>query len=131
MWQKVTRRLWNRIRVFSDERGVSLAESLIAVAVVGTALTALLAGLSTGSMAVQRMDTRVTAQNLARSQMEYIQGQTYSSSYVTMTPLPDGYSVTVVVSAISGRNQDEIQKIKVTVSYDDDTVEVEDFRTNR
>jgi len=131
MWQKVTQRLWNRIRVFSDERGVSLAESLIAVAVVGTALTALLAGLSTGSLAVQGMDKRVTAENLARSQMEYIQGQTYSSSYETMASLPDGYSITVVVSAVSGRNQNEIQKIKVTVSYNDDTVEVEDFRTNR
>ena len=134
MRQNVMQRMWMRRIAFSDERGVSLVESLIAVTIVGIALTALVATLSTGSIAVQRSDKRVTAENLARAQLEYTKGQAYRIApalYDTLTPLPAGYSISAEASSISGRDAD-IQKITVTVSYNGDSVLVmEDFKMDR
>jgi len=118
----------------SDESGMGLVESLIAIAIVGTAITILLAGLSTGSLAVQQTDIRVTAENVARAQMEYIKAQTYESipaSYDTMAPLPEKYTFDIASSSIPGRDSD-IQKITVIVSYDGESVfSLEDYKVNR
>jgi len=62
-------RMWKRGIGLSSERGVGLVETLIAVAIAAIAITALLAALSTGSMAVQKSDEHTTAENLARAQM--------------------------------------------------------------
>ena len=55
-----------------DERGSTLVGELIALAIVGTALVALLSGLSTSSLGVRVVEHRVSAENVARSQMEEI-----------------------------------------------------------
>ncbi len=111
-----------------------MVESLIAVAIVGIAVTTLIVTLSTGSIAGQRTDQRVTAENLARTQLEYTKGQSYRVApavYDTITPLPAGYSITAEASSISGRDTD-IQRITVTVIYDGDTVLLmEDFKVDR
>ena len=134
MRQNVIQRVWTRKAAFADQRGIGLVESLIAVAIVGIALTALVATLSTGSIAGQRTDRRVTAENLARAQLEYTKGQSYRVApavYDSITPLPAGYSITAEASSISGRDAD-IQEITVTVSYDGDTVLLmEDFKMDR
>ncbi len=57
------------------EEGVGLVETLIAVGILGLALTVLLAAVSTGSLAVSRTEERVAAENLARSQLEYTKSQ--------------------------------------------------------
>ena len=116
----------------SSDRGVSLVETLIAVAIAAIAITALLAALSTGSMAVQKSDGRTTAENLARAQMEYTKGLAYltaPASYATIAA-PSGYSISADATSISGRDTD-IQKITVTVSYNGDTFTVEGFKTDR
>ena len=116
----------------SSDRGVSLVETLIAVAIAAIAITALLAALSTGSMAVQKSDGRTTAENLARAQMEYTKGLAYltaPASYATLAA-PSGYSISADATSISGRDTD-IQKITVTVSYNGDTFTVEGFKTDR
>jgi type II secretory pathway pseudopilin PulG len=114
---------------FSNERGATLVESLIAVAIAGMAITALLAALSTGSIAVQRGDTQVTSQTLARAQIEYIKGQAYSSSYAEVIK-PSGYSIDIAVSNVGNRDSN-IQKIAVTVSFDGGDFTIEDFKMNR
>ena len=115
-----------------SERGTGLVESLIAVAIATIAITALVAALSTGSMAVQRNGDRVTAENLARMQMEEIKGQAYSSSgdYSTITA-PDGYTISIAVSAIDGRDTGEMQEVTVTIGYDGDSVLLEAYKSNR
>ena len=102
------------------ERGVGLVESLIALAIVGVAITALLGALSTGSMAVGKTDRRVTAESLARAQMEYTKSLPYlvaPASYEAIAPLPEGYSISAVASPVSGRDSD-LQRVTVTVSCD-------------
>ena len=115
--------------LFSNEKGATLTESLIAVAIAGMSITALLAALSTGSIAVQKADKQVTSQNLARSQMEYIKSQSYFSSYAELSE-PSGYSIGIAVSGVSSRDSN-IQKITVTVSFEGGSYTLEDFKMNR
>jgi type II secretory pathway pseudopilin PulG len=116
------------------EDGVGLVETLIAVGILGLALTVLLAAVSTGSLAVTRTEERVTAENLARSQLEYTKSQGYltpPASYLTVTPSPGGYDVAVDAASIPGTNSG-IEKITVTVSRDGKTLLlVEDYKVNR
>ena len=126
--------LWKRRIAFSSEAGVGLVESLIAVAIVGIAITALVATLSTGSIAVRKTDERVTAENLAQAQLEYTKAQAYRpapASYDTIAPLPTGYSISAEASSISDHDAD-IQKVTVTVSYNGETMLVmENFKVDR
>ena len=120
--------------MFSGERGASLVEALIAVAIVAIAVIPFLAAFSTGSLAVGKADRQVTAENLARSQLEYTKSQLYAvapASYDIITPLPASYSVSSDATAISGRDAN-IQKITVTVQHDGKVLVVlEDFKLNR
>ena len=75
---------------------------LIALAIVGTALVALLTGLSTSSLGVRVVEHRVSAENIARSQMEAIKAAPYQPNptavpYPTVS-VPSGYGLTVDVS---------------------------------
>ncbi len=117
-----------RLNLWSGETGQSLVEVLVAVAIVGLALVIIIAGLSTGSMGVRTASDRVTAENLARSQLELIKDAAYSpdptvSPYPTVFPLP-GYPVTVEIEywiAPSGPftstvRDDGLQKVAVGIS---------------
>jgi type II secretory pathway pseudopilin PulG len=118
----------------SGEEGVGLVETLIAVGILGLALTVLLAAVSTGSLAVSRTEERVTAENLARSQLEYTKSQGYltpPASYLTVTPSPGGYGVAVDAASIPNTNS-AIEKITVTVSRDGrELLVVEDYKVDR
>ncbi len=117
-----------------DEEGVGLVETLIAVGILGLALTALLAAVSTGSLATSRSQERVTAENMARSQLEYVKSQPYATppaSYATVTPSPGGYAVSAVVEAIPDADS-AIEKVTVTVTRDGKTLFVtEDYKVDR
>ena len=79
-----------------------------------------------------RTDERVTAENLARTQMEYTKGLAYlaaPAAYATISA-PSGYSISADSASVSGRDAD-IQKITVSVSYDGDTFTLEDFKLDR
>jgi type II secretory pathway pseudopilin PulG len=85
-----------------DERGSTLVGELIALAIVGTALVALLSGLSTSSLGVRVVERRVSAENVARSQMEAIKAAPYqpnpaAAPYPTVS-VPSGYDLTIGVS---------------------------------
>jgi Tfp pilus assembly protein PilV len=135
--ESITRRKRNRLlwgKLHRAEEGVGLVEALIAVAILGLALTALLSAVSTGSLATSRTEERVTAENMARSELEYIKSLPYATppcSYDTVTPSPGGYAVTADAEAIPDAD-DNIEKIIVTVTRNGDTLlRVEDYRVNR
>ncbi len=123
-------RVW---RALEGETGVGLVEVLVAVAILGLTLVVLLAAVSTGSVGVATTEERVTAENLARSQLEYTKSQTYvavPASYATVTP-PAGYGVSVEAASIPDTDN-SIQMITVTVTRDSETlVTVEDFKVDR
>lgn len=129
---------------WSAEAGQSLVEELVAVAIVALGLMILLAALSTGSVGVRTATDRVTAQNLARSQLELIKDAAYSpnpmvSPYPTVAPV-QGYAVTVGIEywiAPSGPftstvRDDGLQKLTVSVSGSEGTLlQLEGYKVDR
>jgi type II secretory pathway pseudopilin PulG len=113
--------------------GVALVEVLVAVAIIGITLVVFLSAVATGSVGVAKTDERVTAENLARSQLEYTKSQAYlavPASYATVTPSA-GYAISVEAASIPDADS-SIQKITVTVTRDGETlVTVEDFKVDR
>lgn len=86
----------------TDERGSTLVGELIALAIAGTALVALLSGLSTSGLGVRAVAHRVTAEGVACSQMEAIKAAPYQPNPTAVpyprTAAPAGYAVTIDVS---------------------------------
>ena len=88
--------------MIKDERGITLIEVLIALAILGLVAVAFLSGLTTASRALIIADERTTAESLARSQMEYVKSQEYQLAdpdagneavYLKIEGIPDGYSI--------------------------------------
>jgi Tfp pilus assembly protein PilV len=124
-------------RAAGSQEGVGLVEVLVAVAILGMTVVALLAALSTGSIGVATKDEQVTAANLARSQLEYTRSQPYADLYETVTP-PAGYAVSVQAdsvpeaTSVPGADPSTIQKITVTVTRNGETLlTVDDFKVDR
>jgi type II secretory pathway pseudopilin PulG len=126
----ITRNIINKIQ---QQKGLGLAETLVAVAILGTAVVAFIAALSAGSIAVGAQDEEVVTQRLARSQLEYTKSYTYipgATSYPTI-PVPEDYSLAVAVSAVPGTDAN-IQKITAAVSRDGQVLlTVSDYKVNR
>jgi prepilin-type N-terminal cleavage/methylation domain-containing protein len=130
------------------EKGFSLLEVMIAIALMGIVAVAFLGALSTGSKVIFIADERATAESLARTQMEYVRNQDYSGAPwdYTVTSLqrsstdqpswwsdeagkekppflPDeyaGYTVNVNVTAVPLHATDDgIQKIIVVITHHD------------
>ena len=120
-------------KALGDQRGVSLPESLVAVAILGIALVVFLTALSTGLSGVGTVDEQVMAENVARSQLEYTKSQEYLIApvfYNTITP-PADFNVTAEASPIPDLSG-EIQKITVTVYHNGEVLlVVEDYKVNR
>jgi len=70
-----------------DQRGISLVSELVAVAIIALALGILVLGLATGSQGARVVDYRVSAETLARRQMELIKAAPYQPD-PTAVPYP-------------------------------------------
>lgn len=115
------------------ERGFSLIEVLIAIALLGIVAIAVLGGLSTASKALFLADEKATAESLARSQMEWIKNHDYAFSYsaaISQDDIDAGYSATIVSEPIIG--QIDLQKITVTINHHgEEAVILEGYKANR
>ena len=116
-----------------DQRGIGLAETLVAVAILGTAGVSFGVALATGSLTVNEQATETTAQRLVQSQLEYTKSYAYDPGVATypLIAVPAGYELTVAVSAVPGADTD-IQTITVTASRDGEAVlTIDDYKVNR
>ena len=117
------------------EKGSMLAETLVALALLGVLGTTYLSALSTSSMTMGNTEERVNIDNLARAQMEYVKNQPYIE-YIYGTPdvppdyariddpsnpdaivVPNGYLIDIDAQALH-EPDDGIQEITVTVYHD-------------
>jgi type II secretory pathway pseudopilin PulG len=115
------------------EHGFGIVETLVAVAILGTAATAFIIGLSTGSIATGAQDTLAVSLGLARSQLEYTKSFVFNPSASTYPAIaaPSGYGIAVSVSTIPSTDTN-IQKITVTITYNGGaTVNVAGYKVNR
>ena len=140
--------------MIKNERGFSLIEVIIALALLGIIAVAFLTALSTASKALFIADERTTAESLARSQMEYVKSQGYidysadpHGVYDEITPSDSNYSIdftAVPFDPITGVpytpdeegifNGDEgIQKITVTIEHPDgdEVITLEGYKVDR
>ena len=113
------------------ERGASLIETLVALALLGIIGVAFLGALTTTSNARSIADERASARILAESQMENLKKQDYALSYDPI-PIPDeyaGYSALIGVDAMRNGN---IQKITITIRHHDrEVTALEGYKVNR
>ena len=125
-----------------SQAGFSLIEVLLAVGLVGIFALAVPSALSGTSRATITANQHITAESLARSQMDSIQNQPYDSEnatpvYSVIPDIPDSYSIiTPMAARLDPRgdgtdNDDGLQEITVTVKRNDKIVfTLIDFKTN-
>ena len=127
----------------SRARGFTMIEVVIAIALIGIIGVAIMSALATASMTLIIADERATAESLARSQLEYVKSFNYDKdnnppqytidpdlntpTYSIETTAEyfdaDGDGTIEVDVTTEAREDDEgIQKITVTVSYDSEVV---------
>ena len=101
-----------------NERGISLLEELIAMALIILVLVIFLGGLSVGSAGVGTVHKRVSSENLARAGLEHIKNVPYetgASAYETaIAAVPvavSGYSLVVATQPL----ETNLQLITITV----------------
>jgi len=81
--------------LIKNERGFSIVEVLVALALLGIIAIAFLGAMATASKAIFIADERTTAESLARSQMEYVKSQDYITAAIyDPGPPPIGGEVT-------------------------------------
>jgi Tfp pilus assembly protein PilV len=127
---------WVR-RLHADERGVGLVESLVSSALLGIALMALMASLSTFAITSRDAEDRAIGQALARAQAARIVAAPYQASgdysayYET---LPTGFSRTVTVtwwdgtSAWTGtQNANGLERLVLTIDQGGTTLTTLEF----
>jgi prepilin-type N-terminal cleavage/methylation domain-containing protein len=105
--------------LLGGQRGVSLIEVLVAVAILGLISTAYLSALVSSSKTQNVDQTLASAMHLAQSQMEYVMKQPYAVSYASDAAISSkyaGYSVAISANEVNPGDA-SLQKIRVTVSH--------------
>jgi len=113
----------DKLSFSQGQRGISLLETLVALAVLGMIASAFLSGLATASEAAFTADEQTTAESLARSQMEWVKDTIYveDATEYPPAPIPSGsdyvnYSVEIIAEPLHSPDEG-IQKITVTVRH--------------
>ena len=143
--------------LMKNEKGFSIIEVTIAIALLGVIAVAFLSGLATASKATFIADERATAESLARSQMEYVKNQPYApddneAAYdkINAVDIPDGYTIcsvnragNTVEDVIYGVPWDSqnnqpvasdagLQRIKLIIKHHDkEIITLEDYKVDR
>lgn len=109
------------------QAGLTLMETLVAMAIFGLIAPAFLLAVSTSTRATQISDEHIQAEALARSQLETIEASSYldcnpTPCYQVMTDLPTQYSVSLVVQTLdtptctTDGNCNTLQELTVTIT---------------
>lgn len=106
-----------------SQRGFMMIEMMLAVAIVGTAMFAVVSAFSTSARASVFMQETATAQWLATSQIEFIRTAEYVNTPGTYenVPSPAGYTVANTTSTVTGGDSN-IQTVTVTIAKSGEVV---------
>jgi len=112
------------------EKGSTLLEVLVALALLGIVSVLFLSSVANSSTARVTADERVSAKILAESLMDNIKKQSYESSYdVTIPPEYVGYSANLTVESMANGN---IQKLTIVIEhFNRDVLTLESFKVDR
>ena len=132
-------RLFNILgSVIRRESGMSLIETAVALAVLGTIAVTFLTGLVITTRAASITDEQATAESLARSQMEWSQSANYTvnATGYSPAPIPGGkdyidYSANITAQSLHTPD-DGVQKITVAVNHSGrQVITLESYKVNR
>lgn len=123
--------------IFQSESGMTLIETIVALAILGIAGITFLIGLAVTSKATAVADEKVTADSLARSQIEWVKNATYSTG-ATYTPAPipgdndyANYSALIAAEPLH-TTEDGIQKVTITIKHGEEVILTwETYKVNR
>ena len=120
-----------KLAAFADEPGAGLVEILCAIGILSIVLTIFVSALSTGAHATRVVHERVTAENIARSQLEYMKDTPFIEGTDCYTPtVVSSTAYTATISATTVYTG--VQRIIVTVfHYDKPTFTVEEYKVDR
>jgi type II secretory pathway pseudopilin PulG len=131
--QSIKQRLAKVRNRIQDESGIGLAETLVAIVIIGITAVAFITALSTGALAVRESDQEAVAQQLVRTQMEYLKSLPYDATGATYTAIatPSGYSISLEANA-SIYTDTDIQELTVTIHRDGEAIlTVAAYKVNR
>jgi prepilin-type N-terminal cleavage/methylation domain-containing protein len=131
-------RYLRKLAVFSSgegarARGMTLVETLVAIAILGVSVTAFILALSTGTIATRNQGEDVRAQGLAQTQMETIKAAAYDITGASYTAVstPPGYAIDISTDS-SLYSNNSIQKVTVAVSHAGSTLlTLEGYKVDR
>jgi prepilin-type N-terminal cleavage/methylation domain-containing protein len=117
--------------MMKSEKGLSLIETIVALALMGIIAVTFLVALATTSNTRAITDERASAEILAESQMENIKKQGYALSYDAV-PIPDEYDSYSAEILVDTMRNSHIQKITVTITHKNHEVTtLESYKVNR
>jgi prepilin-type N-terminal cleavage/methylation domain-containing protein len=136
-----TYKLTKLSRIFARrERGTTLIETLIALAILGIVAAAFLSGLTTTAKGTIIADEQATAESLARSQMEWIKSKNVpyvgGATEYSAASVPDGkdyvdYSAIIAAEALNSPD-DGLQRITVTINHlDKELIKLTGYKVDR
>jgi len=128
-----------RLSIFTDqESGMTLIETLVALAILGAVSVSFLNGMTAASESTFIADEQTTAENLARNQMERVRTADYVYGATEYPPAPmpgskDYINYSAVITAEPLNNPDDgIQKITVAIKHFDKTIfKLESYKGQR
>lgn len=112
------------------EKGISLLETILALAILGIISASFLGGTATTSTARVTADERTSGKILAESLLETIKKMDYASSYdLTVPDEFAGYAANITVQNIKNNN---IQQVFITIEHrNHEVLTLESYKVNR
>lgn len=115
----------------SSERGSTLVEAVVALALIGIIGVCFLSALATSSSSRIVADEQTSGRILAESQMEEIRKTSYALTYDPI-PIPDEYAGYSAVVDVDPFRNGSIQKITVTITHrNKEVASLESYKVNR
>ncbi|HEY41957.1 MAG TPA: type II secretion system protein [Dehalococcoidia bacterium] len=115
----------------SGERGNTLVEAAVALALIGIIGVCFLSAVATSSSSRMIADEQTSGRILAESQMEELRKMSYALTYDPI-PISDEYASYSAVVDIDPFRNGSIQKITVTITHrNKEVATLESYKVNR